>query len=182
MVFSNAEYFLFSPPGKQFMKQQNRNMVMNPHQRYTLYRTNSEHPHFRQMVNALDEDLMLRNGETQNLYHQYNKIDNISHAIVIYADDLPVGCGCFKQYNQKTVEIKRMFVLPGMRGRKLAARLLQELEEWAKEEGYETAILETGVRQLEAIRLYTTSGYELTENYDQYIGMADSLCYRKELK
>lgn len=147
-----------------------------------LLRTNSTHPHFRQMVKALDEDLMLRNGETQNLYHQYNKTDHISHAIVIYADDLPVGCGCFKQYDQETVEMKRMFVLPGMRGRKLAARLLQELESWAKEEGYQKAILETGVRQVEAIRLYSNAGYQLIDNYDQYIGMEDSICYRKELK
>lgn len=157
-------------------------MVMIQHQRYTLYRTTSSHPHFRQMVGALDEDLMLRNGETQNLYHQYNKTDNISHAVVVYADDLPVGCGCFKPYNDLTVEMKRMFVLPGMRGRKLAAQLLQELENWALEEDYQKAILETGIRQVEAIRLYTRSGYQLIDNYDQYVGMADSICYQKELK
>lgn len=157
-------------------------MVIGQNQRYTLYRTTSAHPHFRQMVSALDEDLMLRNGETQNLYHQYNKTDNIPHAVVVYADDLPVGCGCFKHYNNDTVEMKRMFVLPGMRGRKLAAQLLQELEKWAMEEGYQKAILETGVRQVEAIRLYSNSGYQLIENYDQYVGMADSLCYQKELK
>lgn len=156
-------------------------MVMNPHQRYTLYRTTSSHPHFRQMVSALDEDLIIRNGETQNIYHQYNQTDNISHAIVVYADDLPVGCGCFKHYNEETVEIKRMFVLPGMRGRKLAARLLQELEGWAMEEGYQKAILETGIRQVEAVKLYTNAGYQLIDNYDQYIGMKDSICYQKEL-
>lgn len=147
-----------------------------------LLRTTSEHPHFRQMVHALDEDLMIRNGETQNLYHQYNKIDQITHAIVVYADDLPVGCGCFKHFDDKTIEMKRMFVLPGMRGKKLAARLLEELERWAIEEGYQHAILETGVRQVEAIGLYTRSGYELIENYGQYQGMSDSICYRKVLK
>ena len=157
-------------------------MVMNQSQRYTLYRTTSEHPHFRHLVNALDEDLMLRNGETQNLYHRYNKTDNIPHAVVVYADDLPVGCGCFKHYNEETVEMKRMFVLPGMRGRKLAAHLLQELESWAMEEGYKTAILETGIRQVEAIRLYSNAGYQIIENYDQYVGMTDSICYQKELK
>lgn len=147
-----------------------------------IVRTNSDHPHFRQMVSALDEDLMHRNGETQNLYHQYNKIDNISHAVVIYADDLPVGCGCFKHFDPETVEMKRMFVMPGLRGKKLAARILQELESWAIEEGYTRSVLETGIRQVEAISLYTRSGYEKTANYGQYMGMADSICYRKELK
>ncbi|MDP2334990.1 MAG: GNAT family N-acetyltransferase [Bacteroidota bacterium] len=78
--------------------------------------------------------------------------------------------------------MKRMFVLPEMRGKQLAARMLQELEKWAVEEGFNKAVLETGVRQVEAIRLYSVAGYEQTENYGQYVGMEDSICYRKELK
>lgn len=147
-----------------------------------LLRTTSEDHDFRNMVNALDKDLMIRNGETQNLYHQYNKIDHINHAIVVYANDKPLGCGCFKRFDDQTVEMKRMFVLPEMRGKQLAAQLLQALEQWAIEEGFTKAVLETGVRQVEAIRLYTVAGYSLTENYGQYVGMEDSICYRKELK
>jgi putative acetyltransferase len=78
--------------------------------------------------------------------------------------------------------MKRMFVLPEFRGKQLAAQMLQELEKWAVEEGNTSAVLETGHRQVEAIRLYTVAGYSLTENYGQYIGMEDSICYRKELK
>lgn len=147
-----------------------------------LLRTTSENADFRRMVNALDEDLVLRNGETQKLYHQYNKIDHINHAVVVYAGNQPIGCGCFKRFDDVTVEVKRMFILPEMRGKQLAGQLLQQLETWAIEEGFTTAILETGVRQVEAIRLYTRSGYHLTENYGQYIGMEDSICYRKVLK
>ena len=146
-----------------------------------LLRTNSEHPDFRKMVNALDEDLIVRNGETQKLYHQYNKIDHINHAVLVYAETQPIGCGCFKRFDVKTVEMKRMFVLPEMRGRQLAGQLLHELEIWAIEEGFTNAVLETGVRQVEAIRLYIRSGYHLTENYGQYVGMKDSICYRKVL-
>lgn len=145
-------------------------------------RTTSENPNFRRMVNALDEDLYRRNGDTQKLYEQYNQIDKIKHAIVIFADGKPVGCGCFKRFDNETIEMKRMFVLPEMRGKQLAARLLQELEKWAVEEGNTKAVLETGVRQVEAIRLYTVAGYSLTENYGQYVGMEDSICYRKDLK
>jgi len=60
--------------------------------------------------------------------------------------------------------------------------MLQELETWAIEEGNIAAILETGHRQVEAIRLYTIAGYSLTENYGQYIGMNESICFRKKLK
>lgn len=146
-----------------------------------LLRTTSEHPDFINMVKALDADLMIRNGETQNLYHQYNKIDHINHAIVVYFDNKPIGCGCFKRFDHETVEMKRMFIQPQMRGKHLAAALLQELEKWAMEEGFTKAILETGIRQVEAIRLYSVAGYSLIENYGQYIGMEDSICYRKDL-
>jgi len=147
-----------------------------------LVRTSSENTDFRILITALDEDLYLRNGEGQLIYRQYNQVDHINHVVVIYSGDFPVGCGCFKKFDYETVEMKRMFVLPEMRGRKLAVQLLQELEKWAVEEGYTKAVLETGLRQVEAIRLYTVAGYILTENYGQYVGMADSICYEKSLK
>jgi putative acetyltransferase len=144
-------------------------------------RTTSDHPDFRTMVISLDEDLNLRNGDIQRQYDRYNKIDQIKHAIVIYLEDKPVGCGCFKRFDDHSVEMKRMFVLPELRGQQLAARMLQELENWAAEEGNTTAVLETGRRQVEAQRLYSIAGYSRIQNYGQYVGMEDSLCYRKEL-
>ena len=145
-------------------------------------RTTSENADFRKLINALDEDLYLRNGEAQLQYRQYNQVDLIDHVVVVYFEEKPVGCGCFKKFDDTTVELKRMFVLAEMRGKQLAAQMLQELEKWAVEEGNTAAVLETGYRQVEAIRLYTVAGYSLMENYGQYIGMEDSICYRKEFK
>lgn len=145
-------------------------------------RTNSKNDDFRQMVRELDIDLYKRNGDTQAQYEQYNQIDKIKHCVVIYLDGKPAGCGCFKPFDGETIELKRMFVKPELRGKQLAVRLLAELEKWAAEEGYKNAVLETGVRQLEAQRLYSIAGYVRTENYGQYLGMPDSICYRKSLK
>ena len=145
-------------------------------------RTTSADPDFRKLIYALDEDLYQRNGEAQLQYRQYNQVDLINHVVVVYFEGKPVGCGCYKRFDEQTVEMKRMFVLPEFRGKQLAAQMLQELEKWAVEEGNTSAVLETGHRQVEAIRLYTVAGYSLTENYGQYIGMEDSICYRKELK
>ncbi|MDP3432993.1 MAG: GNAT family N-acetyltransferase [Bacteroidota bacterium] len=155
---------------------------MRPIQSPEFIRTNSENCDFRQLVIALDADLYQRNGEAQLQYRQYNQIDKIKNAIVVYVDEKPVGCGCFKRFDDETVEIKRMFIFPEMRGKQLASQLLRELEMWAVEEGYTKAVLETGLRQVEAIRLYTRAGYMLTENYGQYIGMEESICYGKELR
>ena len=145
-------------------------------------RITSENTDFRNLIHALDEDLYLRNGEAQLQYRQYNQVDLIDHVVVVYFEEKPVGCGCYKRFDDKTVEMKRMFVLPEMRGKQLAAQMLQELEKWAVEEGNTAAVLETGYRQVEAIRLYTIAGYSLITNYGQYIGMKESICYRKELR
>ena len=153
-------------------------MNVNPQ----FIRTTGENTDFRQMVNELDIDLYKRNGDTQAQYEQYNQIDKIKHSVVIYVDGNPAGCGCFKRCDAETIEVKRMFVKPEMRGNQLAAGLLQELENWALEEGYKNAVLETGVRQVEAQGLYSKAGYSRTENYGQYLGMEDSICYRKELR
>ena len=145
-------------------------------------RTTSENTDFRNLIHALDEDLYLRNGEAQLQYRQYNQVDLIDHVVVVYFEEKPVGCGCYKRFDDTTVEMKRMFVLAEMRGKQLAAQMLQELEKWAVEEGNTAAVLETGYRQVEAIRLYTVAGYSLIANYGQYIGMKESICYRKELR
>lgn len=155
---------------------------MNKIDSIQIIRTTSENPDFNRLVAALDDDLYQRNGEAQLKYRPYNKVDMIKHVVVVYVDGKPVGCGAFKKFDEESVEIKRMFVYPEMRGKRLAAKILQELEQWAAEEGYSKAVLETGHKQTEAIRLYTIAGYELIENYGQYIGMDESICYRKELK
>jgi GNAT superfamily N-acetyltransferase len=148
----------------------------------SLVRTTSENADFTNLIAALDDDLYQRNGEAQLKYRQYNHVDMINHVVVVYADGRPVGCGAFKKFDEESVEIKRMFVYPEMRGKQLAAKILQELEKWAIDEGYRNAVLETGHKQTEAIRLYTVAGYSLTANYGQYVGMDESICYRKELK
>lgn len=147
-----------------------------------IIRTTSEDQDFMQLIAALDDDLYQRNGEAQLKYRPYNKVDMIKHAVLVYVDGKPVGCGAFKKYDDKSVEIKRMFVFSEMRGKGLAAKILQELENWAVEEGYSNAVLETGYKQVEAIQLYTVAGYSRIENYGQYVGMDESICYRKELK
>lgn len=147
----------------------------------SLIRTTSENADFTTLIAALDEDLYQRNGEAQLKYRPYNKVDMIRNVVLVAVDGKPVGCGAFKKFDDESVEIKRMFVYREMRGKGLSAKILRELEKWAVEEGYSKAVLETGQKQVEAIGLYTKAGYCLTENYGQYIGMEDSICYRKEL-
>jgi putative acetyltransferase len=101
--------------------------------------------------------------------------------LLAYLDDTAISCGAIKKYDQKTMEIKRMFTRPENRGKGTAGLILDELENWASELNFEKCILETGKRQAEAISLYTKSGYAITPNYGQYAGIENSVCFRKDL-
>ena len=74
-----------------------------------------------------------------------------------------------------------MFVSEGMRGRGVASIVLTELERWSREMKYKKCVLETGDRLAEAVKLYQKSGYKRIANYGQYIGVAESLCFGKDL-
>ena len=144
-------------------------------------RTTSENADFQNLVNQLDKDLSIRDGDEHSFYAQFNKIQNLHNVILCYIDDKPVGCGAFKEYEQTAVEIKRMFVEPAFRGRGIGLGILNELELWAAELNYAACILETGKKQPEAIHLYQKAGYAIIKNYGQYENVENSVCMKKDL-
>ncbi len=146
-----------------------------------LIRTDSFNTDFHQLVTLLDADLRIRDGEEHGFYAAFNKIDRLGNVVVFYMDNLPVGCGAFKFFDDDSVEIKRMFVLPEYRGKGIALRVLAELENWAHELNYKACVLETGIKQPEAIALYQKAGYQFIPNYGQYAGVENSVCMRKTI-
>lgn len=148
-----------------------------------LHRTTSEHSDFIRLVQQLDADLAERDGaEAHAYYAQFNKIDAIKHAVVAYLDGAAVGCGAIKEFDEQTVEVKRMYTPPSSRGKGIASQVLEELESWAAALTYSRCVLETGKRQPEAIRLYQKCGYQIISNYGQYIGVENSVCFEKWIK
>ena len=129
-----------------------------------LLRTGAQHPDFAALVKLLDADLATRDGKEHSFYAQFNKTDSIRHCIVAFEQDVPVGCGALKLYDPRQMEIKRMFVLPAYRGLGIASQILAELEKWAAELSYVGCILETGVKQPEAMALYQKNGYHRIPN------------------
>jgi GNAT superfamily N-acetyltransferase/DNA-binding MarR family transcriptional regulator len=71
----------------------------------------------------------------------------------------PVGCGAYKRLPARAAYLKRMWVSPRVRGLGLGRRLLQALEDHARQAGYRTALLETNQALVEAQRLYESCGY-----------------------
>ena len=146
-----------------------------------IKRTNSENQNFIKLVKKLDAYLKITDGDEHDFYNQFNNIDVLKNVVVICIDDVAVGCGAIKPFDKNAVEVKRMFVLPKKRGEGIAQKVLQELEIWAKEMGYKKCVLETGKRQVEAVKFYQKCGYKITPNYGQYATMENSLCFEKKV-
>jgi GNAT superfamily N-acetyltransferase len=108
-------------------------------------------------------------------------VPDIKTALVVYADEQPVAIGCFKEFTDGTVEVKRMFVQKAFRGKGVSKLVLSELERWAAEQGYQFAVLETSIHFTTAKNLYLSNGYTVIPNYGQYAGLEKSVCMKKAL-
>lgn len=146
-----------------------------------ILRTNSENTDFKGLVKELDAHLKITDGDEHDFYHQFNGIQTLHHVVVAYEGRKAIGCGAFKVFDQESVEVKRMYVKKENRGSGVASLILTELEIWAKELGVKRTVLETGTRQIEAVKFYHKSGYQPIPNYGQYIGMENSNCFEKRL-
>jgi GNAT superfamily N-acetyltransferase len=79
--------------------------------------------------------------------------------LVGYDDGGPACCGGVKRLDDRRCEIKKMYVIPELRGRGVARALLRALEAAARELGYDVARLDTGPKQVGARGLYESEGY-----------------------
>jgi GNAT superfamily N-acetyltransferase len=148
-----------------------------------LRRTTASDPDFQSLVAELDKEFWLRYPATQQNFAPHNKIDRAARVVVAYADGKALGCGCFRPIPEaRTIEIKRMFVLPSSRGRGIARKVLEELETWRREDDFIQSKLETGNNQPEAVAVYKRALYRQIPNYPPYTNMADSICMAKMLK
>lgn len=154
-------------------------------------RTDGENSDFVENCAMLDVDLDRRVGKEiqRDKYSKFNKLDDIREAIVVYEDGKPVGGGAIRKYSgaekdgleEKTVELKRVFVRPEFQGRGIGTKLVSLLMEWAEELGYERMLLETGELLTESCAVYRKLGFEVITNYGPYADMTESLCMAKKL-
>ncbi|WP_428740862.1 GNAT family N-acetyltransferase [Tenacibaculum sp.] len=144
-------------------------------------RTNSGDADFVGLVQELDKYLSGINGNQDDFFRQFNTIDTLQYVIVCYVGKIPVGCGAFKGIADKVVEIKRMYVKSTYRGKHIATLILKELEGWAKEEQFDTVVLETSKTMQPAVYLYQKNGYNIIPNYEPYKDVPSSVCFKKEL-
>lgn len=146
-----------------------------------LVRCSNNNKDFINLVNKLNAELAIIDGDEHEFYNQYNGLENIKYVIVAYRNTTPVACGAIKTFDSSSMEVKRMYTDKAARGQGLATQVLKELEQWAAELGCKSIVLETGKRQADAVALYIKNGYEVIPNFGPYVGVENSSCFRKKL-
>ena len=138
---------------------------------------------FIQLCHDLDDFLneLVGGEENRTAYIPYNKLDDIHDVIVVYDDNVPIGCAGFKKYNSECAEIKRVFIKKEYRGQGISLKLMELLENLGADKGYGYFILESGEPLVSAMALYKKIGYKVIPNYGQYKDMQDSICMKKRI-
>ncbi|MGE5861072.1 MAG: GNAT family N-acetyltransferase [Ignavibacteria bacterium] len=102
---------------------------------------------------------------------------------IVYDDrGTAAACGALKHFDETTAEIKRMYVKPKYRRRGISKKILLKLEQHARELQYQRLILETGLKQPEAISLYEKFEYKPLDCYGRHANDPDSRCFEKMIK
>lgn len=148
-----------------------------------------DHPDAKQLIDALQQEYVVRYGE-----EDLTPVDPAEFRppnglfLLAYVDARAVGSGGWRirdghepGFNDGDAELKRMYIAPEARGNGLARRLLAELEKAAALAGRKRVVLETGIRQPEAIALYTSSGYTVIAKFGAYRDDPLSRCFAKEV-
>jgi GNAT superfamily N-acetyltransferase len=139
-------------------------------------------------------DIVALTGEVQAYYEQIyggpdsTPLDDDEFApprgafFVGYDGDRPVAMGGWRLHAGplriaavRPAEVKRMYVVPDLRGRGLARRLLGHLEDTARAAGVDALVLETGQRQPDAIGLYRACGYTDIPRFGHYACAPDAV-------
>jgi len=101
--------------------------------------------------------------------------------LVATAQGAPVGCGAIRRLDARTAELKRMFVLPAMRGRGIGRAVLAALAAEGRRLGVERLVLETGERQQAALALYDRAGFVRIPAFGDYVDSPLSICMEMRL-
>ena len=140
-------------------------------------------PAAAQLIEELNADIMATHPEGNHFWRltAEDVAPGSGAFLVLRLDREPIGCGAVRKLNVDEAELKRMFVRPALRNRKIGAVIVDALEAEARSLGVKRLLLETALYLEPAVRMYARAGFEPIDNYGEYVGSADSYCMGKTL-
>lgn len=151
---------------------------------WTIRREHHESSDAKRLIDALDRELTETYPEEGATFFDLLAVDVAEgHGAFLVAREgtTPVGCGAVRLLGERRAELKRMYVVPEARGRGVASALLTELERTAVALGVRELVLETGARQVDALRLYERAGFVPVPAFGPYANSPLSTCLGKRL-
>jgi GNAT superfamily N-acetyltransferase len=100
---------------------------------------------------------------------------------VAFQGERPVGCGAVRRIDDAAGEVKRMYVVPELRGKGAGRAIVAAIEAEARALGLTRLVLETGVRQHAALALYERIGFSRIPPFGEYVSSPLSICLSKSL-
>jgi ribosomal protein S18 acetylase RimI-like enzyme len=85
--------------------------------------------------------------------------------IIACCDAVPCGCVALRRIDERTCEMKRLYVRPGNRGLRIGAELVTRIIETAKARGYQSMRLDTLPSMASAVSLYRSFGFREIDPY-----------------
>ncbi|MFN2427275.1 MAG: GNAT family N-acetyltransferase [Candidatus Binatia bacterium] len=139
-------------------------------------------PDARMLIGALDEDLAgTYPREVIFGLHEDDHDDARMVFLVGRIREKAVACGALRSLDRETGEVKRMYVVPELRGTGISRRLLAAIETVAIGRRHQVLRLETGRLSPAPLALYRTSGYREISPYGEYAGNDYSVCFEKKI-
>jgi putative acetyltransferase len=105
-------------------------------------------PDARRLIAALDAHLASRYSPDQ-MFGPHLKAEHVAPGlgtfVIARLEGQAIGCGALRRRDERTIEVKRMYVEPDRRGRGVAKEILDHLEIAARAMGAHRMVLETGI-------------------------------------
>jgi putative acetyltransferase len=138
-------------------------------------------PESQELLAELGADLIRRYRGDGHPTVSPSPLDVAAFLVARDGDGRAVGCVALRRRDDRSFEIKRMYVRPEARGRRVGDRLLAEIEDRARALGATRVKLETGLAQPEAMAVYERNGYHPIEPFGDYADSPLSRCYARDL-
>ena len=106
----------------------------------------------------------IRHFEETGEFHDMDEVqshyfDNGGLFLAVLDNGKLIGSGAVRKLDATTAELKRMWLLEDYHGRGIGYQLITRLFDFARTQRYERIILQTGSKQLRAIKFYRRLGF-----------------------
>ena len=128
----------------------------------------TSHPDARRMLSSFYAEIKARFGFDVSRQAAPEDMDAPGGRFVIaYDGDRPVASGGIRTWEPGVCEIKRMFVSADARRLGYGRKVLEALEQTAREAGFRRVVLDTLGSHVDATTVYDGSGYQRVPAYNE---------------